>query len=129
MVYNIFVTNNDDHLRNHGFVWDPKLLGWRLSPLYDVTPNTSVAHDRYLHLSIGPQGKHAHLDNALAAHSLFRLSEKDAAQTIAQNWEKVRAWKLCFEACGVPGEQIERVESAFRHIDDVSSAAVRRKLG
>jgi serine/threonine-protein kinase HipA len=129
MVYNIFVTNNDDHLRNHGFVWDPKLLGWRLSPLYDVTPNTSVAHDRYLHLSIGPQGKHAHLDSALASHSLFRLSEKDAAQSIAQIWEKVRAWKVCFEACGVPGDQIDRVGSAFRHIDDISSAAVRKKLG
>jgi serine/threonine-protein kinase HipA len=129
MVYNIFVTNNDDHLRNHGFVWDPKLLGWRLSPLYDVTPNTSMAHDRYLHLNIGPQGKHAHLDNALASHSLFRLSEKDAAQSIAQIWEKVRAWKVCFEACGVPGDQIDKVASAFRHIDDISSAAVRRKLG
>jgi serine/threonine-protein kinase HipA len=129
MVYNIFVTNNDDHLRNHGFVWDPKLLGWRLSPLYDVTPNTSVAHDRYMHLGIGPQGKHAHLDNALAAHSLFRLSEKDAAQVISQVWEKVRAWKVCFEACGVPGEQIDKVASAFRHIDAISSVAVRRKVG
>ena len=88
MVYNIFVTNNDDHLRNHGFVWDPKHKGWRMSPLYDVTPNTSVAQDRYLHLSVGPQGKYAHLDNALAAHSLFRLSEKAASEVIAQVWEK-----------------------------------------
>jgi serine/threonine-protein kinase HipA len=57
------------------------------------------------------------------------LSDQDAAQTIAQVWEKVRAWKLCFDACGVPGEQIERVESAFRHVDAISSAAMRRKLG
>lgn len=128
MVYNIFVTNNDDHLRNHGFVWDHKLMGWRLSPLYDVTPNVSLAQDRYLHLSIGPQGKHAHLDNALAAHSLFRLSEKNAAQVIAQVWEKVRAWKVSFEVGGVPGEQVKRIASAFRHIDDVSSGAVRRKI-
>lgn len=128
MVYNIFVTNNDDHLRNHGFVWDPQYLGWRLSPLYDVTPNTSVAHDRYLHLSVGPQGKYAHLDNALASHSWFRLSQRDAAQLIAQVWEKVREWKVSFEASGVPGDQIEKIATAFRHIDDVTSAEVRKKI-
>lgn len=128
MVYNIFVTNNDDHLRNHGFVWDPKHLGWRLSPLYDVTPNTSLAQDRFLHLSVGPQGKYAHLDNALAAHSLFRLSEKAAAEVIAQVWEKVREWKVSFEASGVPGEQIDKVQTAFRHMDDVSTAQMRKHL-
>lgn len=128
MVYNIFVTNNDDHLRNHGFVWDPKHLGWRLSPLYDVTPNTSVAQDRFLHLGVGPQGKYAHLDNALAAHSLFRLSEKAAAEVIAQVWEKVREWKVSFEASGVPGEQIDKVQTAFRHMDEVSTAQVRKRL-
>jgi len=127
MVYNIFVTNNDDHLRNHGFVWDPKLMGWRLSPLYDVTPNTSVAQDRYLHLSVGPRGKYAHLDNALSAHSLFRLSERRAAEMIAQVWEKVRQWKVSFEVSGVPGEQIDKVQTAFRHIDDISTAELRKK--
>ncbi len=33
MIFNIFVSNDDDHLRNHGFVRDPRLPGWRLSPL------------------------------------------------------------------------------------------------
>ena len=96
--------------------------------MYDVTPNTSVAHDRYLHLSVGPQGKYAHLDNALAAHSWFRLSEKAAADVIAQVWEKVREWKVFFEASGVPGDQIEKIATAFRHIDDVTLANVRKKI-
>ncbi len=43
--------------------------------------------------------------------------------------EKVGAWKVCFKACGVPGEQIDKVASAFRHVDEISSAAVRKKLG
>ena len=128
MVYNIFVTNNDDHLRNHGFLWDPAFQGWRLSPLYDVTPNTSIARDRFLHLSVGPQGKFAHLDNALASHSQFRLSERNAAEIITQVWSIVREWKVYFEGFGVPGAQIDRVASAFRHIDDISSAALRQRL-
>jgi O-acetyl-ADP-ribose deacetylase (regulator of RNase III) len=61
------------------------------------------------------------------------LSAAMTARLLAQqqhrtSLQKVRTWKACFEACGVPGEQIERVESAFRHIDDISSAAVRRKF-
>src|SRR3546814_14426684 len=36
MVFNIFVTNDDDHLRNHAFSYDAQLPGWRLYPLYDV---------------------------------------------------------------------------------------------
>jgi serine/threonine-protein kinase HipA len=128
MVYNIFVSNNDDHLRNHGFVWDPKHMGWRLSPLYDVTPNASAAHDRYLHLGVGPQGKFAHLDNALAAHSQFRLSEKNAAAVIAEVWEKLREWRIFFEGYGVPLDEIEKVKSAFRHIDDITTTDIRKKI-
>jgi serine/threonine-protein kinase HipA len=46
LVFNIFVTNDDDHLRNHGFIWDPALRGWRLSPLYDVMPRPMLATER-----------------------------------------------------------------------------------
>ncbi len=64
LVFNSFVNNDDDHLRNHGFVWDPRLLGWRLSPLYDVMPRASLATERRLHLGVGPLGRIATLDNA-----------------------------------------------------------------
>ncbi len=36
IVFNMAVSNTDDHLRNHGFILSKK--GWRLSPLYDVNP-------------------------------------------------------------------------------------------
>ena len=36
IVFNMAVSNTDDHLRNHGFIWTK--TGWRLSPLYDVNP-------------------------------------------------------------------------------------------
>jgi hypothetical protein len=60
MVFNILVSNDDDHLRNHGFVRDPRLAGWRLSPLYDVVPRPGVAYERFLHLEVGLQGKAGH---------------------------------------------------------------------
>ncbi|WP_142900252.1 HipA domain-containing protein, partial [Klebsiella pneumoniae] len=37
IVFNILVTNTDDHLRNHGFILIPG-KGWRLSEAYDLNP-------------------------------------------------------------------------------------------
>lgn len=128
MVYNILVSNDDDHLRNHGFLWDPRLPGWRLSPLYDVLPRPGVAFERFLHLGVGPQGRAATLDNAFEAREMFTLSPAKAAEAIASVWAKVREWKVYFESQGVPADQIDKVASAFRHIDEVCSAALRRKL-
>jgi len=128
MVYNILVSNDDDHLRNHGFLWDPRLAGWRLSPLYDVLPRPSVAYERQLHLGVGPQGRAATLDNAFAAREMFTLSADQAAEAIAAVWEKVREWKVYFEQWGAPPEEIEKIAPAFRHIDDVSSAQLRQAL-
>jgi serine/threonine-protein kinase HipA len=128
MIYNIFVSNDDDHLRNQGFLWDPRLPGWRLSPLYDVVPRPSPVLERQLHLGVGPEGRAATLDNAFAARELFTLTAGDAAAAVAEVWEKTREWKTYFEGCGVTDEQVEKVEPAFRHMDEVSSAALRRQL-
>ena len=128
MVFNIMVTNDDDHLRNHGFVWDPRLGAWALSPLYDVMPRAAVATERYLHLGVGPQGRLANLDNALASHARFTLSQARACQVIAQVWGVVREWRVYFEQFGVPEPQMDKVATAFRHIDSILSPELRKLL-
>lgn len=128
MIYNIFVSNDDDHLRNHGFLWDPRLPGWRLSPLYDVLPRPSHATERFLHLEAGPQGRLASLDNALAAHARFTLSQETACLLIAEVWRIVRQWRVFFDQTGVPDQEQAKIAPAFRHIDDISSKALRKLL-
>lgn len=128
LVFNIFVTNDDDHLRNHGFVWDPRLPGWRLSPLYDVMPRATLASERRLHLGVGPEGRNATLDNAFAARQMFTLSTEFAAESIARIWKTVREWKVRFEEYNVPPDQIEKIASAFRHIDDISTPTLRKLI-
>ena len=105
MVYNILVSNDDDHLRNHGFVWEPRLAGWRLSPLYDVLPRASLATERFLH-----------------------LSRATACEVIANIWRVVREWRVHFESFGVAAVDIEQIAPAFRHIDDVSTVELRKLL-
>lgn len=128
MVYNILVTNDDDHLRNHGFVWDARVAGWRLSPLYDVMPKASVSFERQLHLGVGAQGRAATLDNAMTHKEAFSLSERDACEIISRTWRCVRQWRMYFEQYGVGGRDIEAIATAFRAIEDVASSELRRRL-
>jgi serine/threonine-protein kinase HipA len=128
MVYNVLVSNDDDHLRNHGFTWEPRLAGWRLSPLYDVLPRASHATERFLHLGLGPQGRLATLDNALDSHEMFTLSRARACEMMADVWRVVREWRGHFEDFGVPAAEIEKIAPAFRHINDVSTPALRKLL-
>ncbi|HYM96538.1 MAG TPA: HipA domain-containing protein, partial [Candidatus Sulfotelmatobacter sp.] len=128
LVFNILVNNDDDHLRNHGFVWDARLPGWRLSPLYDVMPRPSLSPERRLHLGVGPQGRLATLDNAFAGREMFTLSAEGAGESIARVWRIVREWKVYFEEYGVPAEQIGKIAPAFRHLDELSTASLRRQI-
>ena len=128
MVFNILVSNDDDHLRNHGFVWDARLPGWRLSPLYDVLPRASLATERYLHLGVGPQGRLATLDNALAGHARFTLSKETACRLIDEVWRAVRQWRVHFDAAGVRDSEQEKVAAAFRPIEAVSTAETRKLI-
>lgn len=128
MIFNIFVSNDDDHLRNHGFIWDARLPGWRLSPLYDVLPRPSLAAERYLHLGIGPQGRLATLDNALGGVEMFSLSLSRACELVGEVWRVVREWKVLFERAGVSVNDIAKIASAFRHLDGLSTAGIRKLL-
>lgn len=117
--FNVLVSNDDDHLRNHAFVWDPAGRGWRLSPLYDVVPHPQTATERRLHLSLGPLGRTATLANLLESHGLFGLLRPEATAVIERVARIVREWRTRFEALGVPPEQCDRVASAFRSPRDV----------
>lgn len=120
MVFNILVNNNDDHLRNHGFLWDPVAMGWRLSPLYDVVPTPVIAHTRYLHLGVGQAGRLATLENAISQYGIFGLSRAEAENTINQIAMVVREWRVYFEDSGVKPQDIEHMAGAIRHPREVS---------
>jgi serine/threonine-protein kinase HipA len=128
MVFNILASNDDDHLRNHAFLFDAEGGGWRLSPLYDVVPKPQVAQERLLHLSIGPQGRLARLDNALAGAGRFGLLPPDAARIIDRVVRAVRTWRDIFEGLGVPVRECDRVASAFRRAADIGMRDVDRQL-
>lgn len=115
MVFNILVTNDDDHLRNHGLLWEPETRGWILSPLYDVVPRPTHASERFLHLGVGPRGRLATLANAMGWAVRFGLTHDKALASVDRVWRVVREWKNHFEEYGVSADEIDKVSSAFRH--------------
>ena len=128
MVFNILVSNDDDHLRNHGFLRDPRVGGWTLSPLYDVVPRPGVAHERRLHLAVGTQGRHASLDNALTARAAFSLERPDALVVIARLVQGVARWREVFRELGLAERLLDEIRTAFREFDQVASPELRREL-
>lgn len=128
MVFNILVSNDDDHLRNHAFVQSEQADGWRLSPLYDVVPRNSGSHERFLHLSVGPRGRLSTLDNALDGAAQFGLDTTEAAAAIHEVSVVTREWMSYFEELKVPSRLIGQVKDAFRRPSDIGMQSVLEAL-
>lgn len=113
MLLNILVTNDDDHLRNHGFLFDGE--GWRLSPLYDVVPKPQLGLERRLVLGVGPEGRNATIENALAGAAVFDLGHDDA-KAIAENMSRTVAtrWEQLFTEAGISAADRKRFATCFR---------------
>ena len=113
MLLNILVTNDDDHLRNHGFLFDGE--GWRLSPLYDVVPKPQLGLERRLVLGVGPEGRNATIENALAGAAVFDLGHDDA-KAIAENMSRTVAtrWEKLFIEAGISAADRKRFATCFR---------------
>jgi len=128
MVFNILVSNDDDHLRNHGYLFDAGARGWRLSPLYDVVPHPQVAHERSLALGVGPRGRAATLDNAVEGSGQFGLTPRAAAGIVDQMARVVRQWRVAFADSGVTEREMEPVATAFQRYTEMGGGAVEQLL-
>ena len=114
MAFNVLVTNTDDHLKNHGFIYADNGL-WRLSPFFDVNPQ--AGRHRYLETAIIEGGPFkASLDLAVAAAEFFDLSEHEARKR-ARAMASVIAnrWKPLMRQFGVGGEDLKSLADAFEH--------------
>lgn len=116
---NILISNDDDHLRNHAFIWHPPGKAWRLSPLYDVVPRPQVSQERRLHLSVGPQGRSATLTNLFEARGSFGLLKPEAIAIIERVSAAVREWRTHLESAGVSPAQCDLIQTAFRRPRDI----------
>ncbi len=115
MVFNVLVSNLDDHLRNHGFLFDQKLSGWRLSPIYDLEPLPEQVKGRFLQTSIDLENNMASLELALEAAEEFGLSIEEAKKTAQEIGKVTQAWKKEAPNLGAVKREMDFMASAFEH--------------
>lgn len=110
IVFNILVSNTDDHLRNHGFLLVPG-GGWRLSPAYDMNP---VPGSSGLALNIDEYDNALDLDLARSVAPYFRIKVGEANTIIGRVSEAVRRWKSVANEIGIGRVQQSAMADAFR---------------
>ncbi|NWB31112.1 type II toxin-antitoxin system HipA family toxin [Pseudomonas gingeri] len=110
IVFNLLVSNTDDHLRNHGFILEPG-RGWRLSAAYDLNP---VAHADGLKLNITDADNALDLELAREVAGYFRVRRAEADEIIADFQEVVRQWPTVADALGLSRREQESMAPAFR---------------
>ena len=108
IVFNICVTNTDDHLRNHGFILTDN--GWVISPAYDINP---IENGNGLKLNINEDDNSQNVDLALEVAPYFRIEEKEANQIVDSIVQTVASWKTIAIDLGISRNEAERMDGCF----------------
>jgi serine/threonine-protein kinase HipA len=112
IVFNMCVSNVDDHLRNHGFLLQEG--GWRLSPAYDVNP---VDQPRGLSLLVSEADNAQDLALARDVAAFFRVKAARADQVIDEVSKAVRAWRDVASEVGLSRREQDDMAAAFSLVD------------
>lgn len=109
IVFNIMVSNTDDHLRNHGFILSSK--GWRLSPAFDLNPSTNK---NGLSLNIDLYNNALDLTIAKSAGIYFRLNEKEMDRIIDEVSSSVMNWRKIASEIDIARNEQNLMAAAFK---------------
>lgn len=116
IVFNIMISNTDDHLRNHGFIYAGK-KGWQLSPAFDLNPVPTDIKPRILTTTIDLYDGTASLDLALGVADYFKLMQKEAKAIANEVAKAITTWQAEAMDIGVTKTESGRMASAFQHQD------------
>ncbi|WP_417858787.1 type II toxin-antitoxin system HipA family toxin [Xanthomarina gelatinilytica] len=108
IVFNIAISNTDDHLRNHGFILTNQ--GWILSPAYDLNP--SIDKDG-LALNIDMDNNALDYDLAKSVGEFFRLDNEQMDKIIQEVLTVVGTWKEVAKEIGISNKEQNLMSKAF----------------
>jgi serine/threonine-protein kinase HipA len=109
MVFNVMVSNTDDHLRNHGFVLTSK--GWRLSPAFDINPSIEKDH---LALNIDMDNNALDLGLMKSVGMFFRMGQEEMEEILEEVKSAVANWESVASEIGIPRNEQRLMAAAFR---------------
>ena len=110
IVFNIAISNTDDHLRNHGFILTK--YGWILSPAFDINPSI----DKYgLALNIDTENNALDFELAKSIGGYFQLSDPSMDTILQEVKYVVKSWKKIARKIGISRSEMEMMASAFNY--------------
>lgn len=114
LLFTILVSNNDDHLKNHGLLH----VGggrWVLAPAFDINPQP-LRHRRLRTGVSEISGTAASVEAAVEAAPFFDLDADAAARMLARMTRVVADnWCRCLERAGLTARQTATYAPAFEH--------------
>ena len=116
VVFNVLVSNVDDHLRNHGFLWSGQ-GGWILSPAYDLNPTPVDVKARILTTNIDLDEGTCSVELLQETAGYFGLGDRQSCTIIREVAEVTRTWQAVAAEVGARRAEITRMASAFEHED------------
>lgn len=112
VVFNILVSNTDDHLRNHGFILTNN--GWQLSPAYDMNPNEMGSG---LTLNISENSNEQDISLALETAKHYKLKKDEAIKILNDMQLEIAKWRTVAKKMGISSGEIEQTKRAFRDLE------------
>ena len=116
ILFSVLISNTDDHLRNHGFLYGSH-EGWRLSPAYDLNPVPVDIGPRVLSTAIDLDDPTASIDLVSETAESYGLKPPDAQGIALEVAQAVSGWREAAARLGIVAREIERMASAFEHKD------------
>lgn len=114
VLFTILVSNNDDHLKNHGLLHVANGQ-WTLSPAFDINPQPR----RHRHLETGISelsGNEASIEAALDAAPFFEI-DRDTARVMLRDMVGVidERWQVECGGVGMNATEVKAYAPAFEH--------------
>lgn len=101
LAFNYAVGNTDDHLQNHGFLFDGT---WRLAPAFDVVAQGGES----LAIGAGRQGRSRTRENVLSGAGDFGLKPREAEELLEQAIQAARGLGDELDRLAMPvGERVQ----------------------
>lgn len=109
VLFSVCVSNTDDHLRNHGFLYTE--AGWTLSPAFDINTNETGTG---LKLNIDEEDNSLDIELVMKTAPYYLLSDNRVAEIKNEVIMAVSNWRKVAVKYKVSPSEIERKAKAFR---------------
>lgn len=109
VLFSVCVSNTDDHLRNHGFLYTE--AGWTLSPAYDMNANETGTG---LKLNIDEEDNSLDIELVLKTAPYYLISGKRANEIKIEVINAVANWRKIAAKYKAAPSEIARKANAFR---------------